>query len=162
MSLGENLGKDETLTDDEYKDLLQQVSRKLFGSEVATVLGSCLEFRPCPSVEFWRDLILSGRDQDLGANLLSVLLPWINITDLVCRLLEAAPGNNLWERQAGTTAWYAACGGSIEIPSGEHFDMKEAVDRTRLTEAIRCALQSFKDPKHRDSLQRALNCLSTP
>lgn len=161
MSLGEALGKDRGLTEGQYQQILRELGLRLFASEASTVLDTAIEHRPCPPPPFWRDIILTSRDPDLGGALLEVLIPWLDINEFLCGLLSMGTTNDAEQQRIGYMVWNATCGGSIAVQTGERFEMKEAIDRTRIRRSIEEAMPRFENPIGRASLTRALNCLSS-
>src|SRR4030095_924397 len=151
---------DAGMSDKEYEDVLRGISSKLFASTFSTVLDYCLEHRRFPSEETWIDIIVRAKDWEVGGRILSTLLPYINLTKFICRLLEKAKQLPPKEhRRISFSIWAAACGGSIKMPTGDRFEMREAVDRQFLAAEVERFLPQFTAAYDRDTLQRALGCL---
>ena len=159
-ALGEELGKDRTLSQAQYEEVLRRIAGKLFSPTFSTVLDYCLGHRGFPSEEFWIDVILSARDWDVGGKILDALLPFVDLTGFVCKLLPKVRDLPEKEhRRISFVVWAATCSGSINIPAGDRFLMKEAVQPEALALEIKKWRPYFKQAYDRDSLERALRSL---
>jgi hypothetical protein len=159
-ALGEELGKDTGLSDQEYEEVLRGIAAKLFSNQFSTVLDYCLEHRRFPSEDTWIEIVMQARDWEVGGKILSALLPYVNLTKFVCKLLGQAKSTPLKEhRRISFSVWAAACGGSISIPTGDEFAMREAVDCEFLAREVERWLPTFTERYDREALQTALRCL---
>ena len=160
ISLGAQAGEDADLSKSDGRALLQVLSRTIFGAEVGNFLEGFLQHRECPEVEFWVDVILEAKDSELGGSVLSSVAPFLDLTDLVSRLLvKSSTANASQKQRIAQTVWAAACVETRYLSPPDRFPMKEHFQVAPLASAIRENLKHFVTEFDRTSLKKALASL---
>ncbi len=161
IDVGPQFAGDRRLSQKAYEDTLRELSRNLWGNTMANLLGTAMDLRDVPGQQFWRNMILDGKDDELGMKLLPLLLPYLDLTALLCDFIAALPGATTdQKRRIANTLWYGCAGASLSLPTMDRFHMKEAIDVGVLRTALHKALPAFDRPTDRERAQAALAALT--
>lgn len=154
------LGRDDRLGPRELLVLWKQASMEVNALILSQIIQSSVKSDHLPTLDFWVSLILEAKDMEVGVNLIDVILPFVDITELIVQLLAlSSKGTKSQQARAALTAWWASCGSARTLSPPDTFYMVEAVDRARLLAIVANVLPTFQDARDRRSLNAALRCL---
>lgn len=160
IDLGVQLANESQLAPEAYQELLRALAVKLWANDYVNLLERSIASHPIPREPFWSKLILAAKDDELGMKLLATLMPYLNLTELVCGLLETSRNANPdGLRRIRNTVWGAACGASLALSTRDCFYMREALDRKRVLNSLLDALRHFSNPSDREALTDAKRAL---
>lgn len=162
MEIGERLGQDKDLSQSDYEEVLQRISKKLFANSICDILDCSLEYRTVPSEDFFVELILASWDWELGAKCLHALMPYFNMTAFMSKILSKTRKLRVEEqKRISFTVKAACCSTSLSVPTGDIFHSKDAVDAGTLSKEIRRWRPYFRTTYDVDNLNMALMALGS-
>jgi hypothetical protein len=147
-------------TQQELESILMQLARELdYALCFKAILAKTAQFSVVPSHTFWKGAILGSRDEELGLKILDCLVPYINVTDFICDLLQGVPTCTPAEqRRICLTTWAACCGASFDVSTKDQFMFRECLDKRRVQKQIE-RVHSFLGGQDVETLEKCLDCL---